>query len=240
LAAYTVDTLFDPPLTLRQPKTGYRFSLDPLILAAHIRPAQKDRILDIGCGCGILCLILAGRYPNVRITGVEIQKILAELARENVLHNHMQDRVRILHQDVRTLTTETMPAPADWVISNPPYKKMSTGRLNPDPGKALARHDITLDIDTLVRLAHMFLRPRGRLCLIFPASRARDLTAALDREGFHTGWVRPVYFDFRKPARRILVCAVKSGTGSNEILAPLYLYHPDGTPTAAHLALFQW
>jgi tRNA1Val (adenine37-N6)-methyltransferase len=240
LAAYTVDTLFDPPLTLCQPKAGYRFSLDPLILAAHIHPARQDRILDIGCGCGILCLILAGRHPDLQITGIEIQETLAEMARKNAIENHIQDRVRILHQDVRTLAPETMPAPADWVISNPPYKKMSTGRLNPDPGKARARHEITLDIDTLVHLAHLFLRPRGRLCLIFPASRTRDLTEALDREGFHAGWVRPVHFDFRKPARRILVCVVKSGGGARKTLDPLYLYHPDGTPTTAHLALFRW
>ena len=240
MATYTVDALFDPPLTLCQPKTGYRFSLDPLVLAAHIRPAPKDRILDIGCGCGILCLILAGRYPDVEITGIEIQETLAGLARKNTLYNHMQDRVRILHQDVRILTVQSIPAPVDWVISNPPYQKTAAGRLNPDPEKALARHEITLDIDTLVNRAHTFLRPGGRLCLIFPASRTRDLTEALDREGFHTDWVRPVHFDFRKPARRILVCAVKSGGGSHDTLSPLYLYHPDGTPTTAHLALFRW
>lgn len=240
MAAYTVDTLFDPPLILCQPKTGYRFSLDPLILAAHTRPARKDRILDIGCGCGILCLILAGRYPDLQITGIEIQETLAGLARENTLRNHMQDRVRILHQDVRTLTSETLPAPVDWVISNPPYKKRSTGRLNPDPGKARARHEITLDIDTLVHLAHKFLRPGGRLCLIFPASRTRDLTKALDLAGFGVQWMRPVYFRSPDTPQRVLVCAVKSGGGSHETLAPLYLYHPDGTPTTARLALFRW
>ena len=239
MAAYTVDTLFDPPLTLCQPETGYRFSLDPVILATHIHPAPKDRILDIGCGCGILCLILAGRYKDIQITGIEIQASLAGLARENTFLNHMQDRVRILHQDVRTLTHETLPFPFDWVISNPPYKKLSTGRLNPDPGKARARHEITLDIDTLVHLAHLFLHPRGRLCLIFPASRTRDLTKALDLAGFGVQWMRPVYFRSPDTPQRVLVCAVKSGA-SNETLAPLYLYHPDGSPTTAHQALFRW
>jgi tRNA1Val (adenine37-N6)-methyltransferase len=240
LAAYTVDTLFDPPLTLCQPKTGYRFSLDPLILAAHVHPSPKDRILDIGCGCGILCLILAGRHPDVRIFGMEIQEVLAGLARKNVVRNHVDHRICILHQDVRTLTGETVPGPVDWVVSNPPYKKKGTGRLNPDSGKATARHEITLDIDTLVKQASLVLRPGGRFCLIFPASRAPDLTAALDREGFHPDWVRPVYFGAKCPARRLLVCAVKSGSGPVIRLPGLVLYQPDGTPTPDHLALLQW
>jgi tRNA1Val (adenine37-N6)-methyltransferase len=103
LAEYTADTLFDPPLTLFQPKTGYRFSLDPIILAAHVHPAPGDRIMDIGCGCGILSLILAGRNPDVRITGIEIQKTLARAAQKNVAKNRMGDRIRILHQDICTL-----------------------------------------------------------------------------------------------------------------------------------------
>lgn len=240
MAAYTVDTLFDPPLTLCQPKTGYRFSLDPLILAAHVHPLPEDRILDIGCGCGVLGLILAGRHPDVRVFGIEIQAVLAAVARKNVAQNHMDDRVRILHQDVRILTGETMPAPVDWVVSNPPYKKRAAGRLNPDPGKAMARHELTLDIETLVKQARLVLRPGGRLCLIFPASRATDLTAALDREGFHTDWVRPVCFGAKGPAQRLLVCAVKSGSGPVTRLSGLFLYQPDGTPTPDHLALFQW
>ena len=240
MAAYTVDSLFDPPLTLCQPETGYRFSLDPLILAAHIHPAPKDRILDIGCGCGVLSLILAGRHPEVQVTGIEIQDTLAGMARKNAALNSLHDRVRILHRDVRTLTAEALPAPVDWVVSNPPYQKTATGRVNPDPGKALARHEISLDIDTLVNRARIFLRPGGRLCLIFPASRTPDLTAALDRAGFHTDWLRPVFFRFNAPPRRILAGAVKSGSGPARRLSPLYLYQPDGSPSQAHLALFRW
>lgn len=171
---------------------------------------------------------------------MEIQEVLAGLARKNVAQNHMNHRVGILHRDARTLTGKTMPAPVDWVVSNPPYKKRGTGRLNPDSGKATARHEITLDIDILVKRASLVLRPGGRLCLIFPASRTPDLTAALDREGFHADWLRPVYFSAKDPARRILVCAVKSGSGPVTRLPGLFLYQPDGTPTPDHLALFQW
>lgn len=240
MAAYTVDTLFDPPLTLCQPKTGYRYSLDPLILAAHITPAPKDRILDIGCGCGILSLILAGRNRDVQILGIEIQPVLAGLAQKNAARNRMENRVTILHQDIRTLDLTALPAEADLIVSNPPYLKKAAGRVNPDPGKALARHEITLDINILADRAHFFLRPKGQLCLIFPACRTPDLTTALGLAGFGIQWMRPVYFRCPDTPQRIVVCAVKSDTGAGTRLPPLYLYRADNTPTRDHLALFQW
>lgn len=244
MAAYTVDTLFDPPLTLLQPETGYRFSQDPVILAGHILPAPEDRIMDIGCGCGILCLILAGRNPDVTITGIEIQKDLAGLAQKNVVRNLMTDRVRIRHQDIRTLSVTDVSPPMDLIVSNPPYQKKSTGRVNPDRGRAVARHEILLDIQTLVACAHLFLRSGGRLCLIFPASRMADLTAALEHTGFWIDWIRDVHFCVNDPAQRVLVSAVKSamgaGAGSAFRRPPLYLYRPDGAPTRAYSACFQW
>jgi tRNA1Val (adenine37-N6)-methyltransferase len=261
LAEYTADTLFDPPLTLFQPRTGYRFSLDPIILAAHVLPSPGDRIMDIGCGCGILSLILAGRNPDVRITGIEIQKTLARAAQKNVAKNRMGDRIRILHQDICTLESapagalpgnkpdsnsdefikrNDVPAPVDLIVSNPPYIKKTTGRLNPDRGRALARHEITLDIGSLALQSNRLLPPEGRLCLIFPASRTADLTAALDTAGFQTDWMRYVHFLPEETAQRVLVCAVKSGSGPAACRPPLYLYHPDGTPTDAHQALLQW
>ncbi|HKK99805.1 MAG TPA: SAM-dependent methyltransferase, partial [Desulfotignum sp.] len=65
METFTADTLFDPPLTIFQPETGYRFSLDPLVLAAHVLPAPGDRIMDMGCGCGIISLILGARHRDV-------------------------------------------------------------------------------------------------------------------------------------------------------------------------------
>jgi tRNA1Val (adenine37-N6)-methyltransferase len=240
LAEYTADSLFDPPLTLFQPKTGYRFSLDPIILAAHVLPAPGDLIMDIGCGCGILSLILAGRNPQVRITGIEIQKTLALAAQKSVAKNRMNDRIRILHQDVRTLSEQEVFTPFDLIVSNPPFQKESTGRLNPDRGRALARHEITLDIAALAILANRFLATEGRLCLIFPASRTDDLTTALSAAGFQADWMRFVYFLPNHAAQRVMVCAVKAGKKISTCRPPLYLYCEDGTPTKAHLALLQW
>ncbi len=237
METYTADTLFDPPLTIFQPKTGYRFSLDPLILAAHIHPAPGDRIIDMGCGCGIICLILGARHQDIEITGVEIQKELAFLAEKNAVQNRLDSRIHILHQDIRNLSGTKITQPADIIVSNPPYKKKATGRLNPDTKKALARHEITLDIAALVDKAALFVKPGGQLCLIFPAPRLEELILCLTSAGFHPHWIRFVHFKPAAPAERVLVSAVKSDKVSCTTHPPLHLYNPDRTPTEDHLRL---
>ncbi|HSL61479.1 MAG TPA: methyltransferase [Desulfotignum sp.] len=236
METYTADTLSDPPLTLFQPRSGYRFSLDSLILAAHILPAPGSHLVDVGCGCGIISLILAARHPDLRVTGVEIQKTLAGLARKNSVYNRLAGRVRIMHQDARTLAPDDVDAPVDIVVSNPPYGKKGGGRTGPDPGRALARHEIFLDIATLAHLAHRLSAPRGRLFLIFPAGRATDLDAALAAAGFQVVLTRSVHFMPQDLPRRVLVCAAASGRGA-VVCPPLFLYHGDGTPTPDHAAL---
>lgn len=240
MAAYTVDTLFDPPLVLCQPEAGYRFSLDPVILAGHILPEPEETVMDIGCGCGIISLILASRHPGIRVIGIEIQKPLAHLAEKNATANRLDARVEIVHQDVRTLTRADFPRPIDRVVSNPPYQKTGVGRLSPDAGRALARHEITLDIPALAAAADEFLTPGGHLQLILPASRIQDLTSALAHRGFGVDWLRRVHFRSRSRADRVILCAVKAVKTTACLCPPLYLYHADGTPTQDHQALLQW
>jgi tRNA1Val (adenine37-N6)-methyltransferase len=240
LAAYTVDTLFDPPLILCQPETGYRFSLDPVILAGHILPEPEETVMDIGCGCGIISLILAARHPGIRVTGIEIQKPLADLAEKNAATNRLKSRVEILHRDVRTLTRADISHPVDRVVSNPPYRKTGAGRLSPDAGRALARHELTLDIPSLAAAADEFLTPGGHLHLILPAPRIQDLISALKPRGFGVDWLRQIHFCPRGPADRVILCAVKAAERKACVCPPLYLFHADGTPTKEHQALLQW
>ena len=193
--------------------------------------------MDMGCGCGIISLILGARHRDVEIIGVEIQKELALLAQKNAVQNGLQSRIHILHQDIRNLSGKKITQPADIIVSNPPYKKKATGRVNPDTGKALARHEITLDIATLVDRAALFVKPGGQLCLIFPAPRSEELILCLRSAGFHPCWIRMIHFRPTAPAARVLISTVKSDNAPCTTRPPLYLYNPDGTPTEEHIRL---
>ena len=69
----TDDTLFNGRLVCRQHRNGYRFSLDAVLLAHFCQPASRDKVLDLGCGCGVIGLVLCYRHPEVQVTGLELQ-----------------------------------------------------------------------------------------------------------------------------------------------------------------------
>lgn len=239
----TKETWFNQDLILYQPRDGYRYTLDPLILSSLVSPITSGlppsgHLLDLGCGCGIMPLILGYRHPDICITGVEIQEELAAAAARNVKENGLQHRVRILPRDIKGLSLEDIGTPADLIISNPPYKKMGTGRINPHRGRALARHEIALTIDQLFASAAPLLSPGGRICLIFPALRLADLESAALSSGLFVEWLCHILKVEDDASFRVVVFAVKDPKASRMVRPPLILYEKDGRPTKAHKALF--
>ena len=217
---------------------GYRYTIDPIILSAQISPPPHSHILDIGCGCGIMPLILGFRHQQIRITGIEIQKELAEAAQQNIRENGMEERIHILNADINTLSQESLKGPVDLIISNPPYKKANTGRLNPDPGKALARHEISLTIDQLFSAAARILCPNGRFCLIFPWEREEDLKQAAAKSGFSMEWISYVHASPKKNPMRIIVSARNNPKEYCRVRPPIHLSEPDYSPTKTYQTLF--
>lgn len=230
----TDDTLLTGGLDIAQPKTGYRFSIDALILAHHVIRASGGRIADIGTGCGIIALILARRFPDAIIWGIEVQSELARLAAFNASANHLADRIRIIHKDIRHATVSDT-GPVDIVTCNPPHTPAISGRLNPDDQAAAARHEIMMTLSDLAAAADRLLNPRGRLFAIYPASRLTDILIQMRNTGLEPKQIRTVHFKPDAPARRIVLQSVKGGQPGLEMAPPLFIHDSDGayTPEAS-------
>ena len=221
---FSADNFLNTRIKLSQPENGYRFSIDPFILAAHINKADNKKIIDIGSGCGVISLILAFKYPESKITGIEIQKELYLCAEQNIITHKLENTVNIIHGDIQAIRPKDINGKADIIISNPPYTKKGTGRFNPDFQKAIARHEITLDIDMLFKCSNKLLTKKGRLYLIFPASRLSDLFAAMEQYRFVPDFIRFVHTKKNTAATLIILCAVKRRTRPCIVLSPLYIH----------------
>ncbi|MCK5695850.1 MAG: methyltransferase [Desulfobacula sp.] len=123
MAKFSPDPFLGHEIKVSQPENGYRFSMDPFILAGHVQPIGVEKIVDIGCGCAIIPLILAFRYPDTSIIGVEIQKELSWFARQNIIANNLENTIRIIHKDIKNIQVSDINGKADIIISNPPYIK---------------------------------------------------------------------------------------------------------------------
>jgi len=227
----TMDAFFGGRLRVRQQRSGYRFSIDAVLLAHHVAPAPRDRILDLGTGCGIIPLILGYRHPGVRIYGVEVQPELAELAARNVSENRMQSRITILCMDLKALVPGTVAGEVDVVVCNPPYRAPGSGRMSPDPQRAIARHEIRASLADILKAARRMLRNGGKCVMIYPAERTADLLVTMRTEKLEPKSLRAVYSTRGAEARLILVTAAKHGRPGLRIQAPLTIYTRNGAYT---------
>lgn len=236
----TLDALFEGRLKILQKKAGYRFSIDALLLAHFAEPGPEDRIMDLGTGCGIIPMILAFRRKATGIIGVEVQPSLADLARRNVALNRLTPRIKIWEKDLKDLTGKNLKGGAfDVVLSNPPYRKAGSGRVNPNQEKALARHEIKATLEEVLRVAHYLLKDKGRLVMIYPGSRAVDLIRAMSRFHLEPKRLRLVHSHAQDEACLLLVEALKEGHAQAKILPPLILYDTEGNYTPAAQGLFR-
>jgi tRNA1Val (adenine37-N6)-methyltransferase len=170
----TRDSILRGRVHILQRRRGYRFAVDSLLLAAFARVGPGDRVLDVGTGHGTVLLALHARRRFREGVGVEVQPSLAGLARRNMALNRAEGKITVLETDVRRFYPD---APFDAVVANPPYRRISQGRLAPDSEKASARHEILLSLGELFHCGARLLRPGGRFFLVHLPERRAEMDA---------------------------------------------------------------
>jgi len=220
----TLDTFFNGKLKIIQKKKGYRFSIDAVLLSQFTKIHKNERVIDLGTGCGILPLLLSHTTKAYSFIGVEIQKGLAECAKKNVFLNHLKDRISILKQDFRELKRTFPPGSFDVVLSNPPYRKVRTGRINPSMEKAIARHEMEGTLEDLISVASYLLPHKGRCYVIFPTLRTIDLLVALRVKKLEPKRLQFVYPHLGEEAKFLLVESIKASGVELKLMEPLILH----------------
>ena len=226
----TLDSIRD--IKLYQSKLGYRFSVDSLLLYSFINLKRINSIADLGAGTGIVGMLLAKKYPEAKIMLFEIQESLIKLAKKNIIQNSLEDRIKIIKCDIRTLPALTFsPTDFDLVVSNPPFRRLKSGRLNLEEERAIARHEIKLRLKDLVETVSYLLRIKGRFCIIYHPWRLSELIETLRKAGLEPKRLRFVHSHSVSEAKMILLEAVKNGKVGMKVDRPLYLYEGDGNYT---------
>ena len=224
----TVDELRRHRLSIGQPRDGYRFSLDPLLLCDFAAIRTGERAIDLGSGCGIIPLILARQAEATNVTGVEFQEQMVELARRNVSINGLGDRISILAADITSLKGVFPVSSFDLVVSNPPYRRAGTGRVSPRAGRDKARHESTACLTDFLTAAKYLVKPGGRICFIYHPSRLVELFAEATLLKLAPLRLRMVHGNDISGAGMFLVELVKGRRGDLSVLPPLIVYAGDG------------
>jgi tRNA1Val (adenine37-N6)-methyltransferase len=217
-------------LNICQSEKGYRYSVDPFLLSDFIWAGDGDRIIDLGTGNGILPLLLSRKFKKSKILGLEIQDSLVEIARKNVLINKLEDRIEIIEGDIKDVHSLFKEGSFDITVSNPPYRKIGNGRINPHPEKAIARHEIAITLLELLRSCRYLLKNIGKAFIIHHPSRLKELLKGMKESGINPCCIRFIHSGPNSEAKMVLVKGVKDGKDELIIMDPLTIPHPTHIP----------
>ncbi|MDD5170060.1 MAG: methyltransferase [Syntrophales bacterium] len=220
----TSDEILGGRLKVIQRKRGYRFSVDSLLLTHFIGPGKGCHILDLGTGSGIIALILSYLRPGSRIVGIELQDDLADMAKRTLTLNGLSDTMEIIAGNVRQIN-ELLPTRSfDMVVANPPYRRINSGRINPDGQKARARHEIDGSLNDFMMAAAYSLKPGGKLCLIYPVRRMVEAIHRMRLNHIEPKRCRMVHSHPESRGEFILIEGTAGGREEMTVEPPLYIY----------------
>lgn len=228
LAGETQDAICGGEVQLLQHLHGYRFTLDPVLLAHFVAEAHEaGATVDLGTGCGIIPLILAKKFGWSELLGVELQPGLYDLARRNVRLNGSEGEVALALGDLRETPRLFPRAAFAHVVANPPYRKARAGHLNPDVEKATARHELKCQLRDVTLAATWLLRDWGTLSVVYPAGRLAELLTALRDVELTPTRMQLVHARAHRPAKLVLVSATR-GSDAPLLVSPPLVVHAEG------------
>ena len=207
---------------------GFKLSTDSVLLAHFCAGIRAKRIMDLGCGAGVLPVLLRLSHPHSDIGGVELQPEAAELARENLAANG-DDASGILTADLRQHRA-LLPAGAyDLVVSNPPYFPTGSGIAAPNEARATARDERCCTLGDLCEAAAYLCRWGGAFALVHRPERLSEIFCTLTAHGLEPKRLRTVQYKARYAPNLVLIEARRGGKPGLDIEKPLLLCNADGS-----------
>ena len=219
-------------LKIIQDNEMFNFSLDSVLLPNFITINESVKnILDIGTGNAPIPLILS-KKTKASIIGLEIQKEVSKMAEESVKINNLENKVTIINEDAREYAKTTPPESFDIITCNPPYFEVSeTSRFNKNDYKTIARHEVTLNLEDILKISRKLLKNGGTLGLVHRPERLMDILITMRKYNIEPKKIRLVYPLKNKEANILLIEGKKNGKKGLKILPPLYSHNKDGSYT---------
>jgi len=220
----TCDGLLRGGLTLWQPArgNGYRFNLDPVLLADFVQPLE--RAVDFGAGCGVLGLLLLKWGKAEHVTFVERQPLLAELCRRNVEANGFADRAAVVEGDLREVALRDF----DGAFFNPPYFKANCGRPSLSRGRDEGRFERHGGLSEFLQAAVLATGSNRKVGAVLRAERHSELVELAAYQGLEPSRCRLVHARLGQPARHCLLELGASLGDAVDLEPPLYVHSEKG------------
>jgi tRNA1(Val) A37 N6-methylase TrmN6 len=220
-----LDYLLAEELRIIQSPSVFAFSIDAVLLARFVYvPIQKGNLIDLCSGNGVIPLFLSTRTKG-KITGVEIQERLFDMANRSIAYNKLEDRLSMIHGDIKEMPKLLGHGKYDVVTCNPPYfTTPSKGEINENEHLAIARHEILCTLEDAIRVSSQLVKQGGKVAFVHRPGRLIEMVSLMRQYRLEPKRIQFVYPKKGKEANTLLVEAVKDGSPDLKILPPVYVY----------------
>ncbi|MDE6953979.1 MAG: tRNA1(Val) (adenine(37)-N6)-methyltransferase [Erysipelotrichales bacterium] len=211
-----------------QRKDMFNFSLDTVLLA-NFCTINKDLncIVDFGTNNAAIPLLLSKRTTKP-IIGIEIQEDAVVLARKNVKLNQLNNQIEIIQDDIKNYVKNGKKT--KLVVCNPPFFKVGEkSNLNENEYLQIARHEIKISLEEIVRSASMILDNKGRFAMVHRPDRMIEIINCMQKYDIEPKRIRFVYPKFGKESHIFLIEGMYKGNKGIKIEQPLYAHEEDGS-----------
>ena len=219
-------------LKIVQDNVMFNFSLDSVLLPNFVTINKKiKRILDVGCGNAPIPLILSTK-TDAKITGIEIQKEVYDLAMESIKINKKEDQITIINKDINDYYKEVETDFYDVITCNPPFfKYKETSNINKNDYKTIARHEVKLNLNQLFNIAKKLLKNNGVIAIVHRPERFVEVVEEMKKNNIEPKRVQFVYPKKNMEANIMLIEGSKNGKPGLKILPPIYSHQDNGEYT---------
>lgn len=221
-------------------RNGYRiiqnperfcFGMDAVLLSGFARAKKQERCLDLGCGNGIIPILMEAKTEGKHFTGLEIQPESADMARRSVALNGLQDRIDIVEGDIKDASKIFGASSFHVVTTNPPYMSAQHGLTNVYEAKTIARHEVLCNLEDIIRESARLLMPGGRFYMVHRPFRLAEIISLMVQYRMEPKRMRLVYPYVDREPNMVLIEGLRGGKSRMTVEKPLIVYKEPGKYT---------
>ena len=234
-----IDDLEFEGLKIIQNSRWFCFGIDSVLLSDFAKNIKNNStIVDIGTGTGIISILLSKKCNPSKIYGVEIQNEVADMAKRSVLLNKLEDKIEIINDNIKNINNYLLNNTIDAIVTNPPYKKISTGKTNLEENKLISRHEIECNLEEILKISSKLLKPKGEFYMVHRTERLGEIIYKLKQNKLEPKQIRLIHSNIEKESKMVLIRAVKGGNEFVKVDKPLIVYDKDGNYTQEILKIY--
>ena len=234
-----IDDLEFKDLKIIQNKEGFCFGIDAVLLSDFAKNIKKDsKVLDLGTGTGIISILLCEKTKLKKITGVEVQKEVYDMACRSAKLNNLEDKFEVINENILNLENIFENSSFDVIVTNPPYKKQNTGIINDDEKKLISRHEVLANLEDFIRVSNKLLKDKGEFYMVHRPERLVDIFDLMRKYKIEPKEARLVFSNEKTSPKMVLVKGVKNGGEYLKFRENLYVYKDDGSYTDEILKIY--